>query len=348
MKRSFQLSYHLLLLLSFCKAFCLISTKEHSYLTLREQQRDSSREEADHNDDDDDDDEFPHVDTSNFKTPNLLAFSLNGRSSPSQRKAIGLSRSSNATIHFCENCGTEYVQWVGQCTTCRQWNTLRSRSVPRRSIDEISREFEKWSLHEEESFPVDQFMDDWLEVMPTHDVKNRKERGNETLLEYPEIEKTRSHDVEGCARTIWRMKPVTVKALVVTGSGLRSAEGISKKRLCRTLAILQKQFGVDFRQYDVYVECTAQVERSADLAVVAAVMSSLFSIPVRSDSFLVGEIDLLGNIQPMNEDADLPCVSRIVYRGANSEKGFGWVSCQTISQALDQVLVRNLPSLNSG
>ena len=28
------------------------------------------------------------------------------------------------TAFFCQNCGAQYAKWVGQCTSCKQWNTV--------------------------------------------------------------------------------------------------------------------------------------------------------------------------------------------------------------------------------
>lgn len=28
------------------------------------------------------------------------------------------------TAFFCQNCGTQYPKWIGQCTSCKQWNTI--------------------------------------------------------------------------------------------------------------------------------------------------------------------------------------------------------------------------------
>jgi DNA repair protein RadA/Sms len=28
------------------------------------------------------------------------------------------------TAFFCQNCGTQYAKWVGQCSACREWNTI--------------------------------------------------------------------------------------------------------------------------------------------------------------------------------------------------------------------------------
>lgn len=28
------------------------------------------------------------------------------------------------TAFFCQNCGSQYAKWIGQCTSCKQWNTV--------------------------------------------------------------------------------------------------------------------------------------------------------------------------------------------------------------------------------
>src|ERR1044071_8249592 len=28
------------------------------------------------------------------------------------------------TSFFCQNCGTQYSKWQGQCNSCKQWNTI--------------------------------------------------------------------------------------------------------------------------------------------------------------------------------------------------------------------------------
>jgi DNA repair protein RadA/Sms len=32
--------------------------------------------------------------------------------------------SKTKTSFFCQNCGTQYPKWLGQCTSCHQWNTI--------------------------------------------------------------------------------------------------------------------------------------------------------------------------------------------------------------------------------
>jgi DNA repair protein RadA/Sms len=39
----------------------------------------------------------------------------------------------NTTLYVCSECGEEYLQWQGKCTSCGEWNTLKEFSVPARS-----------------------------------------------------------------------------------------------------------------------------------------------------------------------------------------------------------------------
>jgi DNA repair protein RadA/Sms len=89
----------------------------------------------DDNDDDeeDDDDEPPSVNVQDFRPPaSVTSYGLfKGRSSPSTRKAMGTSGASQARIHICTNCGSEFVKHFGRCPTCKEWNTLQEHSVQR-------------------------------------------------------------------------------------------------------------------------------------------------------------------------------------------------------------------------
>lgn len=37
------------------------------------------------------------------------------------------------TAYFCQNCGTQYAQWLGQCKNCGEWNTLVEEVVEKKS-----------------------------------------------------------------------------------------------------------------------------------------------------------------------------------------------------------------------
>jgi DNA repair protein RadA/Sms len=44
------------------------------------------------------------------------------------------------SAYVCQNCGTSFPQWLGQCSTCKEWNTLveevQDRIQERRSVPE--------------------------------------------------------------------------------------------------------------------------------------------------------------------------------------------------------------------
>ena len=33
------------------------------------------------------------------------------------------------TVFFCQNCGAQYAKWQGQCTSCKEWNTIAEEIV---------------------------------------------------------------------------------------------------------------------------------------------------------------------------------------------------------------------------
>ena len=44
------------------------------------------------------------------------------------------------TAFFCQNCGSRYSKWMGQCSSCKQWNTLVEEVVknPNKTITGLS------------------------------------------------------------------------------------------------------------------------------------------------------------------------------------------------------------------
>ncbi len=36
------------------------------------------------------------------------------------------------TTYYCQNCGTQYSKWMGQCQTCKQWNTIIEEIVAKK------------------------------------------------------------------------------------------------------------------------------------------------------------------------------------------------------------------------
>ena len=33
------------------------------------------------------------------------------------------------TTFFCQNCGSQYSKWQGQCTSCKEWNTIAEEVI---------------------------------------------------------------------------------------------------------------------------------------------------------------------------------------------------------------------------
>jgi DNA repair protein RadA/Sms len=97
---------------------------------------------------------------------------------------------------------------------------------------------------------------------------------------------------------------VEVQALAAPsgyGTPQRVATGLDPKRLAVLLAVLERRGNTSFASLDVFVQATAGVrlaEPGADLAVAAALLSSLHGRPVPADVLHLGEIGLGGKSAP--------------------------------------------------
>lgn len=49
-----------------------------------------------------------------------------------KRGAKGDNDKDTTTVHVCTNCGAEYIQWRGQCSTCLEWNTIQEYTARRK------------------------------------------------------------------------------------------------------------------------------------------------------------------------------------------------------------------------
>ncbi|HKV73325.1 MAG TPA: DNA repair protein RadA [Gemmatimonadales bacterium] len=98
---------------------------------------------------------------------------------------------------------------------------------------------------------------------------------------------------------------VEVQALAARagyGTPQRVATGLDPKRLAVLLAVLERRGGTAFSDLDVFVQATAGVrlkEPSADLAVAAALLSSVHNRTAPADMLFVGEIGLAGEVRPV-------------------------------------------------
>ena len=87
------------------------------------------------------------------------------------------------------------------------------------------------------------------------------------------------------------------------GTPQRVATGLDHRRLAVLLAVLERRGGLPFGTLDVFVNVTGGarlVEPSTDLAVLAALMSSVHDRPLPPDAVFLGEVGLGGEIRPVS------------------------------------------------
>ena len=116
---------------------------------------------------------------------------------------------------------------------------------------------------------------------------------------------------------------VEVQALAAKsgyGTPQRVATGLDPRRLAVLLAVLERRAGHNFADLDVFVQVSAGVrlsEPGADLAVAAALVSSLTNRPTPADALFLGEIGLAGEVRPVGGvDRRLAEAGRLGFRRA--------------------------------
>ncbi|CAI8237298.1 MAG: DNA repair protein RadA [Sulfurovum sp.] len=80
----------------------------------------------------------------------------------------------------------------------------------------------------------------------------------------------------------------------------RSATGFDVNRLNMLLALLEKKIDLPLNNYDVFINISGGIkikESSADLAVIAAIISSFRNRPISKESVFIGEVSLTGEIK---------------------------------------------------
>ena len=80
----------------------------------------------------------------------------------------------------------------------------------------------------------------------------------------------------------------------------RSATGYELNRLTMLLALLERKLDLPLNEYDVFINIAGGIkigETAADLAVIAAIVSSFRNRPVSKDTIFVGEVSLIGDIR---------------------------------------------------
>ena len=102
---------------------------------------------------------------------------------------------------------------------------------------------------------------------------------------------------------------IEIQALVTPtslGTPRRAVVGWDTSRLAMVLAVLEARGGVRLGQHDVYMNVAGGfriLEPAADLAVAAALISSIADVPIPSHAVLFGEVSLSGLIRPVPQAA---------------------------------------------
>lgn len=109
----------------------------------------------------------------------------------------------------------------------------------------------------------------------------------------------------GCVVEGTRAFLLEVQALVTTanyGTSQRVAIGFDQRKLALLLAVIEKHLALTLRQSDIFLNLTGGMktnEPCLDLAVIAAVLSSLKDVALPPKTVWLGEVGLSGEIRPV-------------------------------------------------
>jgi DNA repair protein RadA/Sms len=162
------------------------------------------------------------------------------------------------------------------------------------------------------------------------------------------------------AVTMEGTRPILVEIQGLTnptsfGNPRRTPNGIEFNRLLLISAVLTRRAGISLADQDIFVNVVGGLkisEPAVDLAVAAAIASSVRDLPVKADSILIGEIGLSGELRMasrmsdrLGEAAKLGFKTAIVPKRLRST-GFDWpkqlevIEARSLDQALNQSLVK--------
>lgn len=145
---------------------------------------------------------------------------------------------------------------------------------------------------------------------------------------------------------------VEVQALVAKtpyGMPRRTAVGFDYNRVNMLLAILERRLGMDFGNFDAYLNVVGGMkitEPSADLAAAAALVSSYRNKPVPHGVLAVGEVGLTGEIRRVSgterrirDAANLGFTKFVVPKGKLNmeQKTAGIIQAATLEEALNAI-----------
>jgi DNA repair protein RadA/Sms len=101
------------------------------------------------------------------------------------------------------------------------------------------------------------------------------------------------------------------------GTPQRVVVGLEQKKLAILLAILEKNLSLYLRSNDVFINLAGGIrsaDPSLDLAIIAAIISSLKDSPLPENSVFIGEVGLNGEVRPVSQlEARISEASKLGY-----------------------------------
>lgn len=151
---------------------------------------------------------------------------------------------------------------------------------------------------------------------------------------------------------------IEIQALVAPsplGTPRRAVVGWDSSRLSMVLAVLETRCGVRIGANDIYLNVAGGLkinEPAADLAVAAALISSLTSSPLPKDAVYFGEISLAGGIRPVSHGSlrlreaqklGFKAVSTGRLGGADKNSGLEISEFTTLADLVSQIAAKGKP-----
>jgi DNA repair protein RadA/Sms len=137
------------------------------------------------------------------------------------------------------------------------------------------------------------------------------------------------------------------------GNPRRTPNGVDFNRLLLNVAVLSRRVGLRLGEQDVFINVISGIkvtEPAADLAIAAALASSVRDLPVRADAVLIGEVGLSGELRMVGQmPARLREAAKLGFKNAivprRIRKGEPWpedihvIEARSLREALEHALV---------
>jgi DNA repair protein RadA/Sms len=139
------------------------------------------------------------------------------------------------------------------------------------------------------------------------------------------------------------------------GNPRRTPNGIDFNRLLLVSAVLTRRMGLRLGDQDVFINVVGGIqveEPAADLAVAAAIASSMRDVPLKADTVLIGEVGLSGELRMVGQmPARLREAARLGFKTAIVPKrlrktepwpdGIEVVEARSLREALEKAILKN-------